>query len=446
MTRQLETENNPIQQVHIIPFDLGCIFNDCLSVNNSKNSVFAKSFNQNLINLAKEYGIEVKDNITLKHLGQVVDGISFDNSDLVDSSICIASLLPHLKCYILSNGVGIFVLSDFDGNVLKNTDKSIFTYSKALLANYQKEVSQSAILDRFEDKEVFVEEKKIMELFRDLCWKIVGEGVKKKLIPHTRKFSGAKTYKADGLSYVLTVYLINKNALNENEINHLMESKIFNKVTNQSEWANIDKIIKATKAEKAKHVLEADNALSYYSWSGVAVEVERNLTSYEEVLNIPLISELIKVEAYIQSRWFIADNCMDNITKTSTCSMESLQRLASLIEYSHSELENGISANMSSLYKTILEKVIATSEVKQLYKSVANQINIQKKIKEAQNQDRKKKHKLLVDIFLAIFTASSLYKTVRDIMKGEFSWKNLVLFIVLLAVAIATVLFNYKNK
>ena len=57
MTRQLETENNPIQQVHIIPFDLGCIFNDCLSVNNSKNSVFAKSFNQNLINLAKEYGI-----------------------------------------------------------------------------------------------------------------------------------------------------------------------------------------------------------------------------------------------------------------------------------------------------------------------------------------------------------------------------------------------------
>lgn len=286
MTRQFVIDNNSIQQVHIIPFDLGCIFNDCLSVNNSKNSVFAKSFNQKLINLAKEYGIEVKDNITLKYLGQTVDGISFDNSDFVDSSICIASLLPHLKCYVLSNGVGIFVLSDFDGNALKNTDKSIFTYSKALLANYQKEVSQAAILNRFEDKEIFAEEKKMMELFRDLCWKIVSEGVKKKLIPHTRKFSGAKTYKADGLSYVLTVYLINKNALNENEINHLMESKIFNKVTTQSEWGNIDKIIKASKAEKVKHVLEADNALSYYSWSGVAVEVEKNLTSCEEILSI----------------------------------------------------------------------------------------------------------------------------------------------------------------
>lgn len=137
---------------------------------------------------------------------------------------------------------------------------------------------------------------------------------------------------------------------------------------------------------------------------------------------------------------------MDNITKTTTCSMESLQRLASLIEYSQSELENGISANMSSLYKAILEKVIVTSEVKQLYKSVSNQISIQKKIKEAQNLDRKKKNKVVVDIFLAVFTASSLYKTVWDIVKSQFSWRNWVLFIALLAVAIATVLFNYKNK
>lgn len=30
-------DNNPIQQVQIIPFDLGCISNDCLSVNNSRN-------------------------------------------------------------------------------------------------------------------------------------------------------------------------------------------------------------------------------------------------------------------------------------------------------------------------------------------------------------------------------------------------------------------------
>lgn len=30
-------DNKPIQQVHIISFDLGCISNDCLSVNNSRN-------------------------------------------------------------------------------------------------------------------------------------------------------------------------------------------------------------------------------------------------------------------------------------------------------------------------------------------------------------------------------------------------------------------------
>jgi len=37
-----------IAQIHIIPFDIGCVFFDCLSINNSKNLEFAKIFNDNL--------------------------------------------------------------------------------------------------------------------------------------------------------------------------------------------------------------------------------------------------------------------------------------------------------------------------------------------------------------------------------------------------------------
>ncbi len=126
--------------------------------------------------------------------------------------------------------------------------------------------------------------------------------------------------------------------------------------------------------------------------------------------------------------------------------MESLQRLASLIEFSQAELENDISANMNTLYKKVLNQVVKTSEVKQLYKSVASQINTQKKIKEAHYQDKKKKNKLIADLFLAIFSASSLYKTVLDLVKGEFSWGNWVLFGAMMVVAIGTIIFNYKNK
>lgn len=438
--------NTGIAQIHIIPFDLGCVFYDCLSINNSKNLAFAKAFNKKLTEECKKHEMVIEDNIELKYLGKTITGIKYKNNELADSAICIADIMPHLKCYVLANGVGVFVLADFDGKALKNTDPSIYNYSNALIANYQKKITQATILNRFNGEDVLPEEESAMLIFREICWHIVAEGVKKRKIQHTRKYSGAKTYKADGLSYVLTVYVIKNNVLNENEFNHLMRSTVFSKATDKNEWAVIHKTINETKCEDAATTLKIGDATSYYSWSAVAVEVKQALTTYEDIAMDPIISVLIKAELYVQSRWFIADNSMDNINKNADCSMESLQRLASLIEFSQAELENDISANMNTLYKKVLNQVVITSEVKQLYKSVASQINTQKKIKEAHYQDKKKKNKLIADLFLAIFSASSLYKTVWDLVKGKFSWTNWLLFGAMMVVAIGTIIFNYKNK
>ena len=84
--------------------------------------------------------------------------------------------------------------------------------------------------------------------------------------------------------------------------------------------------------------------------------------------------------------------------------------------------------------------------MKQLYKSVLSQIATQKKMKDAHYQDKKRKNKLIVDLFLAVFTASSLYKTVNDIVKGEFTWVNWVIFGAMMALAVGTIIFNYKNR
>lgn len=438
--------NAGIEQIHIIPFDLGCVFYDCLSINNSKNLAFAKAFNEKLTEECKKHEITIKDNIELKCLGTTITGIKYKNNELADSAVCIANLMPHLKCYVLANGVGVFVLADFDGKALKNTDPSIYEYSKALIANYQKKITQATILNRFDGEHVMPEEEKAMLTFREICWRIVNEGAKKRNILHTRKYSGAKTYKADGLSYVLTVYLIKENELTKNEFNHLMHSTVFSKATDKKEWKNIHKTIMETECEDSATALKIGDTYSYYSWSAVAVEVKQDLKTYEEIAKNSIISVLLKAELYVQSRWFIADNSMDNINKNADCSMESLQRLASLIEFSQAELENDISANMNTLYKKVLNQVVITSEVKQLYKSVANQINTQKKIKEAHYQDKKKKNMLIADLFLAIFSASSLYKTVLDLVKGEFNWVNWVLFGAMMVVAIGTIIFNYKNK
>lgn len=439
-------KQDPIKQVHIIPFDLGCVFFDCLSIDNSKNLCFAEYFVNKLSLECSNLGITIEKNFQLKKLGRTITGISYNNSLIAEQAICVAHILSNLKCYILSNGVGVFLLTDLDGKALKNTNECIFQYSKALIANYQKKISQSTILNRYDGDDVFIEEEKLMLQFREICWKVVLEGVSKRKICHIRKFSAAKTYKAEGLSYVLTTYIFKENDLTQNELNHLMHSTIFGKVADSNEWKHINNIILESHCEEKAIALKIGSKNTYYSWSAVAVETNEDIKSFEEIMNDVVLASLLKAELYVQSRWFVADNSMDNVNKDSGYSMETLQRLASLIEFSQAELESDISANMNTLYKKILNQVVITSEVKQLYKSVANQINTQKKIKEAQYQDKKRKNKLIVDLFLAVFSASSLYKTISDLVYGSFSWVNWLLFGAMSLVAVGTIIFNYKNK
>ncbi len=438
--------NLGVQQLHIIPFDLGCVFYDCLSINNSKNLDFAKHFIDKLTNDSKAYNFTIENNIVLKYTGKEITDIEYKKCKLAETAICIANLMPNLKCYILANGIGIFVLADLEGKALLKTDESIKDYSKAILANYQKKVTQASILKRFNGEEILSEENKAMLTFRELCWNIVNERSIKRKSVNVRKYSGSSSYKANGLSYVLSIYLLKENELTKNELNHLMRSTIFNKVVDKNEWAKINETICNLECEDNVTTLKIGDTNTYYSWSAVAVEVKQDIENFDEIAKNSVLSAMIKSELYVQSRWFIADNSMDNVNKNSHCSLEGLQRLASFVEFSQAELENDISANMNSLYKKVLNQVVITSEVRQLYKSVANQINTQKKIKEAHYQDKKRKNKLIADLFLAVFSASTLYKTVMDLISGKFDWYNWLIFAAMLVIAVGTIIFNYKNK
>ena len=121
-------KNAGIEQVHIIPFDLGCVFYDCLSLNNSKNLAFAKLFNNKLVEICKAQGIIIEDNIELKYLGKTITGIKYKNNTLAESAICIAHIMPHLKCYVLANGIGVFVftrLNDILRGAIQHIDSII---------------------------------------------------------------------------------------------------------------------------------------------------------------------------------------------------------------------------------------------------------------------------------------------------------------------------------
>lgn len=439
-----------VSQIHLIPFDLGIVFYDVLSIDNTRNLEYANTFCEELSQAIENKGWELTKLFNTKGgrkgKKRVPLTIDYAKNEFTDQAICRVEIKDNLVCYLLSSGVGMFEFADLNSEALLNTDKSIGNYSKALVANYQKKVTQLTILNRADFPDVFPKEEESMLEFRRICWKIIEESTKQKKIKPVRPFSGREDYKSDGLSYVLTIYLIKKGELSQNEMDHLLCSSFFSKVANPEKWKGIDERIKNSEPQQKSPVVEVGFGKIYPAWSAVAVETSLPFDTMDDIRKNEDIVSLLKVESYVQSRWFVADNSMDNVNKSSTCSMESLQRIASLMEFCQAELDNEISANMGTQQKNLLKPIVETSEVKKLYKSVLSQINTQKKIKEAHYQDRKRKNKLIVDLLLAVFSANSLYKTVMDLVKGSFSWMNWVIFGAMMLVAIGTIIFNYKNK
>ena len=58
-------EQNMVSQIHIIPFDLGCVFFDCLSIDNSKNLCFAEYFVDKLSLECANIGVSIEKNLSL---------------------------------------------------------------------------------------------------------------------------------------------------------------------------------------------------------------------------------------------------------------------------------------------------------------------------------------------------------------------------------------------
>lgn len=84
--------------------------------------------------------------------------------------------------------------------------------------------------------------------------------------------------------------------------------------------------------------------------------------------------------------------------------------------------------------------------MRNLYGSVVNQIHTQRKIREAHYQDRQRKNRFVANLFLAVFTASSLFQAILDIIENTSTVRTVLIFVAALIVAIGMVIFDYKNK
>lgn len=333
-----------IKQLHIIPFDLGYVFVDVLAVENTKNLIFAEKFVEQLtLEIDKiNTNFKVYNNLHLSYTGNKINKYKFINSEMSENAICFVKLTDLLYCYILANGTGVFVFADLESRALVGVNNKLFDFNIALIANFQKKISQTTILNKYNENDVFPIEKELMLQFRKICWKTADlVANSQKLLP-VRKYSSNINYKSDGLSYVLTIYLFNEKQISSEEMGYLMYSSIFTKVLDDKKWDIINEEINKKENTFEENIIKIGSKIIHFSWAGIGIITNEEYNSYEDLVFSSVISTIIKAEIYVQSRWFIADNSMDNVNKSMRFELEKLQRIESLMEFSQAELDNEI--------------------------------------------------------------------------------------------------------
>lgn len=418
--------------LHLIPFDLGYWFQDVLSLENDKNYQLVKQFSQKI---KARYGEKANITFEAKYDKKVLCGYKCRDNN-VDKSIFSIKLSNDLYAYILTNGIGCFLLYDSRGNKTKSIhseDESIYEIGRV-----KRKSQRIILLGEYEGKEtdVFSAEREQIKEFLNFCRVELHELAKKSKCKKDRTYSSTEEYKYCGLSYVLSMYLVNKAVFNEKEIEYLMYAPL-----TDTRCKDIKEKIDSFQIEK-KYKCECMDSDIVFSWSAVAAILEKsspkNITEIFEHDDLRL---LLKQEIFIQSRWFFADTSIDNAIKNYKCKTFELQRSEAILEHYEAELEDNMSANMSTFEKKILRELVETSGIKSVYASAKRQILLQRKMKEDHDKKVKKRSILISSLFMAVFSASTLYSTINDIQKGIS--ENVWIFLVMLILAVCTVLIDY---
>ncbi len=427
--------------LHIIPFDLGYAFYDVLSIDNSKNLQMTDVFLNLLSVYCEEKGFHIERTFELKQEKKRVYGYKCYD-ELVDNSLCRIRLSENLYLFILMSGIGCFVILD-DGRLYFG-DTSIVWESDIFEIIYVKRRSQQALLasnNTVDEVNSLANKRILMNNLMEKSWEILRSVSKRHKVKCVREYSSNINYKNNGLSYVLTIYLFSKNDFTDKELKYLLYSPLVDEIGITRQKAN--KLINEFEIEKIYFCLSSQ-ARYMFSWSAVSAEMEKVPKTFDEIFNHTGLSRIIKKEIYVQSKWFLADNSLDNAMKSFNNKLVGLQRLDGVLEQNEAELNNEIGANMTTEEKKILQNIIYTSDIKPLYSSVKCQIRIQMKLNEEFEEKIKKRNVFILSIFMAVFTACSLYSEVNSIITGE--QQNIILLISILFIAVGAVVIDYLNK
>ena len=143
----------------------------------------------------------------------------------------------------------------------------------------------------------------------------------------------------------------------------------------------------------------------------------------------------------------MGDVAIDNF-KFKRVSFENVVKTQAMVDIVKAELNNNTSANMTSFNRKVLNECIETSGIKQVYNLTSKQLKIQKQLIETRMSNKVRRNKLIIDLFVAIFTGASLYKAIMEAKNssGGWDWAAFAIFLVCVLIAVGIVIINHFGE
>ena len=386
--------------IHVIPFDIGYSFMDYM--NNKQQT------KEDFCNKIKTMCWVKGYNYLESHLKNCLCVVQFKNEENM------------YKCYLLTYGVGVFVLENKLISDTTEADNYFEEYDAAKLY-YRKKKEQKELLENMN-----------LPITQDMSciMQAVWEAVKKPMRPYSANIN----YKHHGMSYVLTIYDIKQ--IEEPDIKLLMNPDVMCNILDCSKWSIIKEALCEDRNIQFSSVEYGGEYKVAASWSAVAIIGNHSNKDIETVVNY---------EINLQAAWFLFDCLIDNV-RESVINVVDLQNEKSIFTCVDLDISNIISANMKSSEKDYMQIIYDTSGINVLKQKLELLLQNKIAIAEAKLAEKQKVYGIITEILLVVFTLVSIYEPIQNLIEKNIKKSDIIVLSIMLIALLCSAFFIVRKE
>ena len=219
-------------------------------------------------------------------------------------------------------------------------------------------------------------------------------------------------------------------------IDFLMDPGLMHDIQDDSKWDFIRSSMASVPSKTYNSEPYGEKTKVIASWSAVAV-----LNGDESAL-----SKIIDYEINLQAAWFLYDCMIDNLKHENLSAVE-LQNYKSIYTGVNLEVDNIISANMSTCDINFMNLIKDTSGIELIKQKLDLLLNNKIALENAKSAEKQKVYGIITEILLVIFTLVSIYEPILNVINRRISHNDIIVLIVMgIALAISSFFIIRKEK